>query len=656
MRVVLVGPELEENLTLRYLMSALQADGHAVRIVQFDFPRDLERAAREIAASDAELVGFSMVFTRRAEEFALLIQRCREVGYAGRTIAGGHFAAFHPEQLLRDVPALDMVGIGEGEHLLCELARAPSDLATIAGLVWRDGEAIRRNEPRTPPQDLDVLPWPAHRRPFDRYLGLPIVNMLSSRGCTHACGFCSIAAWHKMCGGARHRQRSPEDVAGEMGCMWREGVRLFNFHDDNFLARDRDENLARFRALRDELKKQGVGKIAFQIKARPDSIDAEVFILLRSMGLFRVFLGIEAGTETSLRNLGRGQKLTDNVRALEILNGLDLHVAFNLLVLNPESTFEDFADNVAFLRAHLDNPMNFCRTEIYQGTPLEKRLRKQDRLLGDYWGLDYAIPDARAERAFQLFRDAFYDRNFGAHPLHYLSGQVDYEHQLRMDFHGTTPDVKALAKGFVRAVNENTVTHLEAVLAHVMEGDEEPARLAAFRAALFARVAEDDVRLHAEGQAVLRLIREIPESPIKRRGGPAKAIAAMAALAIAGCRTTETAPMEAAPPPPPVYTGAPPDEARETGPIVFIDAPAPFDASQQQTQDASVPDATRPSQGVDAGKQDAKADTKTVVDTGVIVRPPPTYTAPMEAAPPPPPYPTAQMEAAPRWPPRKPGP
>jgi hypothetical protein len=438
--------------------------------------------------------------------------------------------------------------------------------------------------------------------------------------------------------------------------MWREGVRLFNFHDDNFLARDREENLVRFRALRDELKRQGVGKIAFQIKARPDSIDPEVFILLRSMGLFRVFLGIEAGTETSLRNLGRGQKLTDNVRALEILNGLDLHVAFNLLVLNPESTFEDFADNVTFLRAHLDNPMNFCRTEIYQGTPLEKRLRKQDRLMGDYWGLDYAIPDARAERAFQLFRDAFFDRNFGAHPLHYLSGQVDYEHQLRMDFHGTTPDLKAVAKGFIRAVNENTVGHLEAVLAHVREGDEEATRTRVFRETLFARVAEDDVRLHAEGQAVLRLIREIPESPIKRRGGPVKALAAMAALAIAGCRTTDTAPMEAAPPPPPTYTGAPPDERpQETGPIVFIDAPAPFDASQAQP-DASVPDAT---QVADSGrtdaKQDAKPDTRTVVDTGVIYRPPPTYTAPMEAAPPPP-YPTAQMEAAPRWPPKKPTP
>jgi len=42
-----------------------------------------------------------------------------------------------------------------------------------------------------------------------------------------------------------------------------------------------------------------------------------------------------------------------------------------MLLLNPDSTLEDFRANVAFLRGHCGNPMNFCRTEIYAGTPLE---------------------------------------------------------------------------------------------------------------------------------------------------------------------------------------------------------------------------------------------------------------------------------------------
>ncbi len=560
MHVVLVGPELEENLTLRYLKGALEAERHQVRIVEFASPREIDRAAGEIARSGAQVAGFSMVFTRRAREFARLVARCREMGFEGMTIAGGHFAAFHAERLLQDLPQLDAVAIGEGETMLCDIARGDRPLECIPGLVIRKGASILRTGPRAPVDDLDSLPWPDHRRPFDRYLDLPIVNMLGSRGCTHACGFCSIAAWHRLSGGRRYRQRSAAGIAAEMGCLAREGVRVFNFHDDNFLGNSRAENLARSLSLREELRKQKVGKIAFQIKARPDEIDPEVFALLRSMGLFRVFLGIEAGTETSLENLGRGQKLGDNVRALEILNGLDLHVAFNLLVLNPESTFEDFCGNVRFLREHLVNPMNFCRTEIYEGTPLERRLRREGRLMGNYWGLDYEIPDERAQLAFQLFRDAFFDRNFGAHPLHYLSGQVDYEHQLRMDFHGTTPDVRAAAKGFVYAVNENTVSYLEEVM-EMVRGGRIPD---GFRQDLFARVAADDARLHERGKEVLARIRDLRETQARTRAAHAGvALAAAMALSMAGCGPRrdvnhEIQHVEAPPPPPELLYDAQP--------------------------------------------------------------------------------------------------
>lgn len=261
MHIALVGPELEENLSLRYLRGALEAEGHVVTQVDFEAPRNVERCARRLVDSGAAIAGFSMVFTRRAEEFAALITRCRALGFRGMTLAGGHFAAFHPEQLLRDVPALDVIAIGEGEWILCELARDPSRVPDIRGLVYRDGNTVKRNPPAAPEQDLDKIPWPTHRRPFDKYHGLPIVNMLSSRGCTHACGFCSIAAWHKLCGGARYRVRSPGNIAGEMACLYREGVRLFNFHDDNFLGRDRDENIARAEALREALRAQGVGKM-----------------------------------------------------------------------------------------------------------------------------------------------------------------------------------------------------------------------------------------------------------------------------------------------------------------------------------------------------------------------------------------------------------
>ena len=58
-------------------------------------------------------------------------------------------------------------------------------------MISRDAIAL---SPAANPVDLDELAWPVHRKPYDRYLGLPIVNLLGSRGCTHGCAFCSIAS------------------------------------------------------------------------------------------------------------------------------------------------------------------------------------------------------------------------------------------------------------------------------------------------------------------------------------------------------------------------------------------------------------------------------------------------------------------------------
>ncbi|HOX08583.1 MAG TPA: radical SAM protein [Planctomycetota bacterium] len=503
MRIALIGAEVEENLAVAYIRGALESAGHLVRQVPFNAPEDAEGVARELAASGAELAGMSMVFTRRARQFADLAARARELGFSGHIIAGGHFAAFNAEQILRDIPAIDSVGVGEGEGLMCRLAADLPRLETVPGLVWRGPEGrIVRNPPAPKPADLDSLPEPVRRVPFDTYLGLSLANIVGSRGCTHACAFCSIAAWHKLCGGARFRLRSVPNLAAEMANLYRRGVRIFNFHDDNFILGSMAATLERARELAAALAAQGVGRIAIAIKARPDTVDEELFRELKALGLFRVFLGIEAGAPDSLRELGRRQSVDDNERSLTIVNRLDVHTCFNLLMLNPDSTLEDFAANVEFLRRHPDNAMNFCRTEIYAGTPLEARLRASGRLLDDYWGYDYRISEPGAQGIFEAVYPAFRERCFGTCGVHCLAMTVDYQHQLLAHFFGTDPALRARVKGYIREVNLNTVRHLETGVAAVRSGWASPAARTEFGQDLARRVSSDDARLYSSGQKI----------------------------------------------------------------------------------------------------------------------------------------------------------
>jgi radical SAM superfamily enzyme YgiQ (UPF0313 family) len=519
MKIDLVGAECEENLALRYIRAALEGRGHSVSQITFNAESDTEAAAECLARSGAGLAGFSMVFTYRAAEFAALARRSRELGFRGHLVAGGHFAAFNAETLLRDVPAFDSVAIGEGEELMCALAERLDSLSEVRGLVWRDGGgAVRRNEPAEKPPDLDRLPLPTRLEPPDSYLGLPVANMLGSRGCTHACAFCSIAAWHRLCGGARLRLREPAAVAEEMAGLYARGYRIFNFHDDNFFLPDRRQSLQRFWRLRGELQARGVDRIAFAVKSRPDTVDEETFAFLKEFGLFRVFLGIEAGTADSLRRLGRGQTPGQNERALEIVNRLDLHACFNLLLLNPDSTLEDFRANVAFLRGHGGNPMNFCRTEIYAGTPLELKLRREGRLLGDYWGYGYRIRDGRAQEAFELMYVGLAGRHFGDNCVHHLTMRVDFERQVLDHFWGCPGPLRRRAKDFVRRVNTNSCDYLEEIAQAAASGFSGPADRNEFLRRLGARVRRDNERFAVEANGLVNRISRSSQ-PVARRSG-----------------------------------------------------------------------------------------------------------------------------------------
>ena len=93
MKIALIGAELEENLGLRYMASALEAAGHDALIVPFNEEADIARVVRTVQAEKPDIAGLSMVFTGRAREFCHLAEALRAGGFAGHLTAGGHFAA-----------------------------------------------------------------------------------------------------------------------------------------------------------------------------------------------------------------------------------------------------------------------------------------------------------------------------------------------------------------------------------------------------------------------------------------------------------------------------------------------------------------------------------------------------------------------------------
>ncbi len=502
MRVALIGSELEENLAMRSIHASVVQAGHTAAIFDFHARKQIPALVPLIRTYAPDLVGLSMVFTIRGREFVALAESLRSAGFTGHITAGGHFASFHAEPLLRDVSAFDSIVHGEGEEPLVDLLANLNAPGVVDGISYRDSEGEIQHTPlRRHPDDLDARPWPTRPARLHAYLGFPIANVLSGRGCPANCHFCSLDAWYRRHPGRRFRQRHPERIAGEMAELYHErGVRIFNFHDDNFFCPNHRQNLARFRTLTRELHHHKVGRIAIQVKARPDSLRGDVVDSLEELGLFRVFLGVENNAARGLEALGRGIRREENHRALRLLLDRGLHVSFNLLMFEPNATTSDLRDNVEFIRQYAEVPLNFGRVEVVAGTVLEKRLRAAKRLLGDYFGYTYRLADPASDRAYKIFRAVFLPRNFSAEAMNLKAMQLDYLYHVLKHFHArrADEDLQRKVKGRIRELNEHSVQLLEEILKLAetgrCSGDGETGRIRSRHAGTYGRPDRGDRR------------------------------------------------------------------------------------------------------------------------------------------------------------------
>ncbi len=471
MKTILIGPELEENLGVRYLAGTLLRAGQRCEILPFNGAAQLREVVRKIIRAKPDLVGLALVAQRRFGEVQRLIETLRRKGYRGHITAGGHFASLRAQEILRDTPGLDTILHHDAEQRILALTRwiesAPDrePPEELDGITWRTEDGFRHRTPvRVAP--IDSLPWPSRRRP-DRSLGYPMAPIVSSRGCAGSCSFCSIHAWHRQVPSRRLRFRAPALVADEMAALYRElGVRVFVFHDDDFIHPDERQALRRCQAILETAEAAIGAPIAFFIKARPDDVTEPLFRYLRSKGLARVYVGIETHSPAGIRALNRRVTPKQNERALAILQDLDVFACFNLLVFHPDSTAEDVEENLAFLERHLDVPFDVARTELYARAPLEDRMLREGRAFGDYRGFDYRIEDPVAEACFRLFADILWDRQFGDDSIVHRALDLRLRFSLLERFHPelATQGLGARTEALAFETNSDTVVYLRRLL------------------------------------------------------------------------------------------------------------------------------------------------------------------------------------------------
>jgi radical SAM superfamily enzyme YgiQ (UPF0313 family) len=332
-----------------------------------------EANARAILGLEPDLVGFSTTTSAFLDacDMAALIKEARP---AVRTVFGGvHVSAMGAELLLR-FPAIDFLAVGEGERTLAELTEG-RDPASIAGLIWRDGESVTTNAPREQLPELDDLPFPSYEKlvgfptryhlpPFS-YVDVPGATLITSRGCVYQCSYCDRSVFQRG-----FRFNSADYIYEHLRFLrTRFGVRHVNVYDDLFTT-----NRARIAALCTRLAREPLG-LRFNCAVHAGHADDDLLAMLRDAGCLMISIGIESGDPGLLERHKASvtlDQVRDTVRRIQA-HGLRAKGLFMMGL--PGETPATVEHTAAFVLSLGLDDMNMSKFTPFPGAPCWDTIR-----------------------------------------------------------------------------------------------------------------------------------------------------------------------------------------------------------------------------------------------------------------------------------------
>jgi len=314
-----------------------------------------EHLLPDLERSQAPLLGLSVAFAEQFHPALRLARLTKETFRKIRIYLGGPFATYHLHSLqggeLFDL--LDGVILEEGEEPLDRLLRYENEGISahpkISGLLWREGEHLRRNSPEKP-KKIESLPDPDFQGFSERkYFFAPrkgILPLRFSRGCWwNRCTFCRgyASAYDapppEFLRSQVLRLREKTDFSGFVladACILPEV--LFGFAEE--LLRSKVELLwnAHFRF--------------------SPSLTLDKILLLREAGCTRLFLGLESYNDRILELMDKGitEKLIDKNLMDLAWGGMD---TFLYVILGfPSETEEEAREGFRRLRKHREKGLS----------------------------------------------------------------------------------------------------------------------------------------------------------------------------------------------------------------------------------------------------------------------------------------------------------
>jgi len=396
-----------------YVAASIRAAGHRVRVIDATGgaidrfvpleadPRILRRGLTDDEIleqiGDADVIGFSLMFSQDWLETRELVRRVRREHPAAVLVGGGEHFTADPEGAMASAP-LDFVLTGEGDRAIADLlehVQGRREIEEVHGCWYRDGDQVRQTASSARILDIDQLPWPAwdlvpveayidghHMGAVDRGRSIPIN---ATRGCPFQCTFCSSPSMWTT----RYVTRSPREVLKEMMAQI-ERYDVSNFEFVDLTAIVRKSWAMEFAQL---VIDADLG-ITWQLPSgtRSEALDDEVLELLVRSGCLNISYAPESGDPVTLARVKKRVHLDRMLVSMRSAVGAGCNVKANMIFGFPGETKWSILRSFGFLArmaAAGVHDISIAPLKAYPGSELFRELQAAgkvpDPLDDDYY-------------------------------------------------------------------------------------------------------------------------------------------------------------------------------------------------------------------------------------------------------------------------------
>ena len=293
-------------------------------------------------------------------------------------MAGGPHATLAPEDLMRDIPLMDICVKGEGEKPCLEILSG-ADWGGVRGISFHTGTKLVDNGEQ-PLLQAHELPAPVR----DNYLN-PEFNahsLSTSRGCPNACHFCI----GNRIFGRSIRFRPLENIERELHWLYEncDHSLIVSINDDMFNMR-RDRTLALMNIFRK------YPFFYFPRGMRADRLDADTTRAMREAGVVGTSIGIESADNNSLKVMQKGETIEEIDRGIKHLRDNGIGIVAQFMIGNLGDTLDTVKLTIDYALRHRFADINMSCAIPFPGTYLKQYVEENNLLLKDPY---LVFPDA----------------------------------------------------------------------------------------------------------------------------------------------------------------------------------------------------------------------------------------------------------------------